>query len=107
MRTEDKRQNVFAYEIKAASAFGEHWMNLREYLIANGLSENGLTASAMDNERIAVGQIPASLLGAGTMNDIKIYDGKTVTDDTHPNAYGANSIMLGIYAKGKALGYWD
>lgn len=107
MRTDDKRQKVFEYETKAATAFGEHWMNLREYLIANGLAENGLTATAMDNERIAVGQIPASLLGAGTMDDIKIFDGATVTDDTHPNSYGANSICNAFYAKGQALGYWE
>lgn len=106
MRNDDIRQKVFEYETKAATLFGEHWMNLREYLIANGLAENGLTASALDNERIAVGQVPASLLGAGTVDDIKIYDGKTVTDDTHPNAYGANSICNAFYAKGKALGYW-
>lgn len=106
MRTDDKRQKVFEYETKAATAFGEHWMNLREYLIANGLTENGLTASTMDTERIAVGQIPASLLGAGTQDNIAIYDGKTVTDDTHPNAYGANSICNAFYAKGQSLGYW-
>ena len=107
MRTDSKRQKVFEYETKAATAFGEHWMNLREYLIANSLTENGLTASAMDNERMSVGQVPASILGAGTVDDVKIYDGKTVTDDTHPNAYGANSIMLAFYNKGAALGYWE
>ena len=105
--TEVLRQEVFAYETKAANTFGEHWLNLREYLIANGLTENGLTASALDTERMAVGQIPASLLGGGSTTDIRIYDGKTVTDQTHPNAHGQNSIFNAFYAKGQELGYWE
>lgn len=107
LATEGQRQRVFEYEGKAATAFGEHWLNLREYLIANGLTENGLTASALDTERMAVGQIPASLLGGGSTTDILIYDGKTVTDQTHPNAHGQNSIFNAFYGKGKALGYWE
>lgn len=106
LRTEEMRAITFEYEEKAATAFGEHWLNLREYLIANGLIENGLTASALDTERMALGQVPASLVGGGTTTDIKMYDGVTITDDVHPNAYGANSIMLAFYNKGVALGYW-
>lgn len=106
LRTEEMRAITFEYEEKAATAFGEHWLNLREYLIANGLTENGLTASALDTERMALGQVPASLVGGGTTTDIKMYDGVSVTDDVHPNAYGANSIMLAFYNKGVALGYW-
>lgn len=106
LRTEEMRAITFEYEEKAATAFGEHWLNLREYLIVNGLTENGLTASALDTERMALGQVPASLVGGGTTTDIKMYDGVTITDDVHPNAYGANSIMLAFYNKGVALGYW-
>ena len=106
LNTDGQRQRVFEYESKAAVAFGEHWLNLREYLIANGLTENGLTASALDTERMAVGQIPASLLGGGSTTDILIFDGKTVTDDTHPNAHGQNSIFHAFYGKGQDLGYW-
>lgn len=106
LRTEEMRAITFAYEEKAATAFGNHWLNLREYLIANGLTENGLTASALDTERMALGQVPASLVGGGTTTDIKMYDGVSVTDDVHPNVYGANSIMLAFYNKGVALGYW-
>lgn len=106
LRTEDMRAVTFAYEEKAATAFGNHWLNLREYMIANGLTENGLTASTLDTERMALGQVPASLIGGGTTTSIKMYDGISVTDDVHPNAYGANSIMLAFYNKGVALGYW-
>lgn len=106
LNTESQRAVVFDYETKAATAFGEHWLNLREYLIANGLAENGLTASALDTERMAVGQIPASLLGGGSTTEILIFDGKTVTDQTHPNAHGQNSIFNAFYTKGQALVYW-
>lgn len=106
MRVDSNRALIAQYEEQAASEFGDHFINMRTYLIENGLTENGLTASELDNERMALGQVPASLLGAGTTDAIKMYDGVTVTDDTHPNAYGANSIMLAVYAKGKALGYW-
>lgn len=105
--TEAFKQASFEYEEKASSAFGEHWLNMREYLIENGLTENGLTASTLDNERIAQGLVPASLLGGGSTTDIKMYDGETVIDQTHFNCYGANSQSLAFYNKGKALGYWD
>ena len=106
LNADSQRAVVFDYETKAETAFGEHWLNLREYLIANGLTENGLTASALDTERMAVGQIPASLLGGGSTTEILIFDGETVTDQTHPNTYGQNSIFNAFYAKGQALGYW-
>lgn len=107
LRTEELRQVVFSYEEKAAAAFGAHWLNLREYLIQNGLAENDLIASELDTERMAVGQIPASLLGGGSTSDIKIYDGVSVTDDTHQNVYGVGSIKNAFYSKGKTLGYWE
>ena len=107
LNSDSRRAVVFDYETKAASAFGEHWLNLREYLIDNGLTENGLTASALDTERMAVGQIPASLLGGGSTTDILMFDGMTVTDQTHPNAYGQNSIFNAFYGKGQTLGYWQ
>ena len=107
LRTESNRAIWLEYEQKASTTFGEHWLNMREYLIQNGLTENGLSASSLDNERMALGLVPASLLGGGSTTDIKMYDGETVTDDCHPNAYGQNSKMNAFYNKGKALGYWD
>lgn len=106
LRSADDIAKVKTFESLAVEAFGEHFISIRQYLIDNGLTDNGLSASTLDAERMTAGQIPASLLGGGSTGEIKMYDGATVTDDAHPNAYGANSIMLGIYAKGQALGYW-
>ena len=101
------KPEVLEFEGKAATAFGSHWLNLREYEIQNGLTENNLTASALDTERMAQGLVPASLVGGGSTTDIVMYNGTTVTDQNHPNVYGANTIMLAFYNKGKALGYWS
>lgn len=95
------------FDALAASAFGSHYFSLREYQIQNGLSQNGLTPSALDTQRMAEGRVPASLVGGGSVDNILIYDGVNVTDQVHPNAYGANTIMLAFYDKGKALGYWS
>lgn len=107
MRNAGVRAQVFRFEELAAEEFGDHWFNLREYEINNGLTQNNLTASELDTERMAIGQVPASLIGGGTTSNILMYDGNTVTDDSHPNAYGSNTIMLGFYEKGVALGYWN
>lgn len=98
VRTEGARAEVFEYESLAETAFGDHWLNLREYLIANSLAENGLTATAKDTERMAVGLIPWSiLLGSNTE------DG---TDDVHYNTHGLQSVCNAVFAKGRTLGYW-
>ena len=106
MRTQAGRDEIFAFETLAATQFGNNWLNLRQYLIANGLTENNLTATASDTERMALGQVPGSLLGGGTPSNIVMYP-STSSDDTHPNAYGANSMMLAFYNKGVSLGYWS
>ena len=99
VRTDEARAATLAYEELAAEAFGEHWLNLREYLIANSLTENGLTATAKDNERMAVGLIPWSiLLGSNTEGG---------TDDVHYNTHGLQSVCNAVYAKGQTLGYWN
>ena len=97
---------VLEFEPKAATAFGSHWLNLREYEITYGLSQNNLTPSALDTERMTAGLVPASLVGGGSTSDIQMYNGTTNTDENHPNVYGANTIMLAFYEKGVSLGYW-
>lgn len=98
MRDEESRAITFAYEEMAAATFGNHWLNLREYLIENSLTENGLTATEQDTERRALGQIPWSILmGSNTEGG---------TDDVHYNTYGLQSVCNAVYAKGVALGYW-
>lgn len=98
---------VLEFESKASTAFGTHWLNLRQYEITNGLSQNNLTASALDTERMNAGLVPASLVGGGSTTNIQMYDGTTITDENHPNVYGSNTIMLAFYNKGKSLGYWN
>ena len=100
------KAEVLEFETKAATAFGSHWLNLREYEITYGLTQNNLTASALDTERMTDGLVPASLVGGGDTVNIIMYDGTTNRDENHPNAYGANTIMLAFYEKGVALGYW-
>jgi len=92
--TDVGRSATLEYESLAANAFGEHWLNLREYGVQNGLSQNGLTPTAEDNERISNGVWPVPLL-------------KGDDDYTHPSTYGANTQMLAFYEKGVALGYWS
>ena len=106
LRTEELRSIVFEYEEKAQEAFGEHWLNIRQYMIDYGLSDNELVATNVDNERISIGQVPGSLLGGGdTLNILKYPD--TSNDDTHPNMYGAIAQCNAFYKKGVELGYWD
>ena len=84
------------FEVKAAAQFGENFLNLRKYLVENGLTENGLTPTEEDTARIAKGLVPTSLLHGNNEEDL-----------THPNEYGANSQMLAFYNKGLSLGYWS
>ena len=105
LESEPTRSEIFAFETAAATAFGNHWLNMREYQIQNGLTQNNLTASTLDTERMLQQLIPASIIGGGTPENIIMYDGVTVKHH-HPNVYGANTIMLGFYEKGVSLGYW-
>ena len=105
LRTTSSIATVEAFEELAAEEFGNHFFSLRQYLIDYGLEQNNLTASSTDIERMALGQVPGSLLGGGTPDNILMYP-QTSDDDTHPNAYGANSIALGYYQRGLTLGYW-
>lgn len=107
LKTGNIKAEVLEFETKAATAFGNHWLNLREYEITYGLSQNNLTASALDTERMADGLVPASLVGGGDTTNIIMYDGVNNRDENHPNVYGANTIMLAFYEKGVALGYWS
>lgn len=105
MRSTADVNKVLAYEALAAEQFGSHWLNLRQYLITYGLTQNNLTASDTDIERMAENKVPGSLLGGGSTSNIVMYP-STSSDDSHPNAYGANSMALAFFEKGIDLGYW-
>lgn len=106
LRSSSGVANIQSFEALAAEEFGNHWFSMRQYLITNGLTQNNLTASSTDTERMLAGQVPGSLLGGGTPSNVLMYP-STSSDDTHPNAYGANSMALAYYQKGQSLGYWE
>lgn len=79
-----------SWERALRNAYGEHFLNLRMYMIQNGLSDCGLEATQEDLDGYEEGMISQQLR----------------SDWTHFNAYGYYSKALAIYEKGKALGYW-
>ena len=79
------------YEGAFGTAFGEYFLNVREYISAYGLADNSLTPTQADEDAMAVGAIPPSLL----------------SDETHFNNYGYYSFAKCVYERGKALGFWS
>lgn len=80
-----------AWEATLHKAYGDHFLNMRQYLIQNGLNDCGLTTTYADMECYYNGQISKQLRA----------------DWTHLNAYGYYSKGLAVYQKGVELGYWD
>ncbi len=78
------------WEATLREAYGNHFINMRTYLIENGLSDCGLNTSYFDIEGYCNGQISKQLR----------------SDYTHLNAYGYYSKGLAVYQKGIELGYW-
>lgn len=79
------------WETALREAFGEHFLNTREYLIENGLNDCGLRVSNMDRIYAELGFISTKLR----------------FDWTHFNSYGYYSKGLALYKKGVELGYWE
>lgn len=77
------------YEL--ATIFGEHFLDIRKYLIAYGLEDADITPTAQDEADIANGEIPSSLRA----------------DSVHFNQDGGDVIGQLIYDYGKELGYWE
>ena len=71
--------------------FGRRFLNLREYLLSYGLSDNNLTATAEDTAAISAGNMPPSILD----------------DGTHFNDYGYQAVANAVYQRGQLLGYWN
>lgn len=72
------------------TAFGKHFINLRQHLISRGLQEADIIPTVTDNDSIARGAVPPSLL---------------VKDGIHFNADGYNVIAKAVHKRFKALGY--
>lgn len=84
-------QGETPWEKALREAYGEHFLNLRMYMIQNGLSDCGLEETEDDRNGYEEGKISQQLR----------------SDWTHFNSYGYYSKALAIYEKGKSLGYWN
>lgn len=104
LRNESTRTITTEVETLFTNTFGEHYFSLRQYLIDNSLTENNITATDVDKSRIALGQVPASILmGASDLNAGKA--GGDGVDDTHYNTYGLESVKNAFKSKLISLGY--
>lgn len=72
--------------------YGNHYINLRKYMIEYGLADAGLTATETDTEAINNGNVPPSLL---------------YSDGIHGNAYFYNILANLVNKKGIELEYWN
>lgn len=73
------------------SRFGNHYVNLRQYISAYGLSDENITPTEDDTSAMTNGAIPPSLK----------------TDGVHLNNSGYSTMAKCIYQRGKDLGYWS
>ena len=79
------------YEKKMMNAFGKHFVNVRSYLSARAIYDEGITPTTDDLAEMAEGKVPTSLR----------------SDATHLNDNGYHALATLIYWQGKSLGYWD
>jgi lysophospholipase L1-like esterase len=70
--------------------YGKHFLNIKPYLLEEGLKAAGLVETEQDRLKKNQGNIPESLL----------------VDDVHFNALGYTLIGEQVYKKGIELGYW-
>ncbi len=82
---------VTAWEKALEKEFGRRFINMRVYLIENGLSVCGLARAKEDNVDASYGRIPHRLR----------------SDWTHLSSYGYYAEAYGIYERGVDLGYWS
>ena len=79
------------WEAALREAFGEHFINMRVYMIENALSTAGLEPTQEDIDNIDDGRVPESLKH----------------DFTHLNSYGYYAVGVAVYNKSIELGYWS
>jgi len=88
--TDGSQEERNSWDVALKQAYGDHYINMREYLVTNGLTDCGLVATSVDLEMSQLGEVPDSLK----------------SDWSHLNSYGYYSKGKAIYAKGVQLGYW-
>lgn len=84
-------QNIEEVNRMMASRFGQHFLDIRTYLIKYGLDDAGITPTAADIAAIENNNVPPSLLD----------------DEIHFNAACGNVIGTQIYKHGKDMRMWD
>lgn len=78
------------WETALAAEFGDHFINMRQFLIEDGLETAGLVPTDEDAEDAAAGCISMQLR----------------SDWTHLNSYGYYAKAQAVYQRGVQLGYW-
>lgn len=78
------------WEAALREAFGEHFINMRMYMLENALDVTSLEPDTEDEESLLQGRVPESLK----------------YDYTHLNSYGYYTVGVAVYEKGIELGYW-
>ena len=78
------------WEAALTAEFGDRFINMRQFLIDDGLAIAGLTPTREDAEDAAVGCISLQLR----------------SDWTHLNSYGYYAKAQAVYQRGVQLGYW-
>ena len=76
-------------EDSLSMCFGKHYINLRKYMVTNGLTDAKYMATQADKDSIAKGVVPPQLL----------------VDDCHFTTTGYNIIAKLVYKRMKELGY--
>ena len=89
----DVLHNLNAIDTAMMQAFGKKYVNLRKYLIEDGLRDAGLTPTKADTANMTVGCVPDSFRsGVGSVN-------------LNAQAYTLTGKL--IYGRMEALGYFD
>lgn len=78
------------WETALREAFGEHFLNMRTYMLVYGLDVAGCVPTEQDLEDLENGRVPTQLKD----------------DYTHFNSYGYYAMGAAVYGKGIELGYW-
>ena len=81
---------VTDWEKALSEHFGEHFVNVRLFLIDHGLEVTGLREEPDDRDRASTGCISEQLKA----------------DWTHLNSYGYYAKAVAVYERGIELGYW-
>ena len=83
--------DVVQINILLEKHYGNHFLNIRDYLLNYGLDDAEITPTEQDTTDIANGEIPSSLRA----------------DNMHLNRYGYTVVANQVYKHGKDLGYWS